>query len=459
MKIIIALMMLAPAAAFASKIAVIDSGTDYRHKMLVDNYAKNTSEIEGNKIDDDNNGYIDDVLGWNFAENNNLVIDYSYLGTFSPDVTKFFEVQTRVLLGTATQEDKDWMKSKRGNDEFIQELQKFGNFAHGTHVSGISVRDHKDSMVFAAKIIPTEVKMPGSSVNNIMNSNAPMASGFKEMLFKMGLSALAKQNAQMLTTVGGYVGKLGADVANGSFGTSSSAIKPLIEQLYNAVFKEGERNAEQLDALVKYFLETYVAECKPFVDAAPNTLFVFAAGNDGTNNDELPTAPANVKSDNTITVAATLQNKELASFSNFGEKMVDVAAPGVGILSAIPGSEMMVMSGTSQAAPYVTNVAAEAKSLNPELRASDLKMLIMATVDSKGWLKGKVKAGGFVNPDRVFMAAKLSRTTDIYSAIAESRRAVRDMDVDTTFRLDMTPFTKQGSKEDAMVQPLPSQFR
>ncbi|MCL0033803.1 S8 family serine peptidase, partial [Thermodesulfovibrionales bacterium] len=65
-------------------------------------------------------------------------------------------------------------------------------------------------------------------------------------------------------------------------------------------------------------------------------LFVAAAGNDGTCNDTAPFFPASYSLDNIISVAATNQHDTLAGFSNFGETSVDVAAPGVSILSTIP---------------------------------------------------------------------------------------------------------------------------
>ena len=60
------------------------------------------------------------------------------LGTFSDDCEKFFKIQGKVLTGTATDAQKKWLEGKRGDQAFIQELMKFGNFVHGSHVSGIA---------------------------------------------------------------------------------------------------------------------------------------------------------------------------------------------------------------------------------------------------------------------------------------------------------------------------------
>ena len=78
------------------------------------------------------------------------------------------------------------------------------------------------------------------------------------------------------------------------------------------------------------------------VEESKNTLWVFAAGNDGTNNDQLPSSPTNIQADNVISVAATIGFDVIAPFSNFGVKMVDVAAPGVSINSTVPGDEFLL---------------------------------------------------------------------------------------------------------------------
>ncbi|MEA5506453.1 S8 family peptidase [Halotia wernerae UHCC 0503] len=62
-------------------VAVIDTGVDYNHEDLKNNIWTNTKEIAGNGIDDDGNGYVDDVYGWNFDSNNNNISDDNGHGT------------------------------------------------------------------------------------------------------------------------------------------------------------------------------------------------------------------------------------------------------------------------------------------------------------------------------------------------------------------------------------------
>ena len=141
---------------FSATVAVIDSGLDINHQDIKPHVWTNEDEVF-NQIDSDGNGYIDDIYGWNFAENNNKLIDYKYQGTFSDDVYLFFEVQARQLLGTLSEEDKEWLKEKRSDKNFIAEMGKFGNYVHGTHVTGIAI-DKTNSHAMGIKLIPTEVK-------------------------------------------------------------------------------------------------------------------------------------------------------------------------------------------------------------------------------------------------------------------------------------------------------------
>jgi cell wall-associated protease len=426
--------------AFGSVVAIVDSGTDYLHKDLANKMWNNPVDIRDNNRDEDLNGYLDDFFGWNFAESNNKVIDYAYLGTLNADITKFFQIQTRMLKGLATPNDLQWVEDKRTEPEFIKKLQVYGNFMHGTHVAGIAAKGADDAEILAVKLIPTEVKLP-FSVKSYKN-------GFGQILVKMLLSQLAKQQMAMLIEVSTYVGSMKADVANGSFGTGFNQAKAIVEGLAGML---GNPTEEEIKELTIYFLNEVVKEGQAMIRASEDTLWVFAAGNDGTNNDELPTSPANVKAHNSIAVAATIDFASLASFSNYGEDMVEVAAPGVGIHSAVPGSQYLEVSGTSQAAPYVANIAARVKDMNPGLLPKQIKTIIMETVDVKSWLKGKVKTSGLVNAERAVRAAELTTQMRIGDAIAQAKAEIQ---APKQVKSIMRPV--QGNP---MVMPLPSMFR
>ena len=436
--------------ANAATIAVIDSGTDLNHQDLKSKKWINPIDID-DAVDNDDNGYIDDVNGWNFADSNNKLLDKSFLGTFSPDVYHFFEVQTRMLKGESTPEDVIWMQEARKNDKLIAELGTFGNFVHGTHVAGIVAKNADLAKVMVLKIIPTKSPTAGHGVNSIESNplyqNIGKAGG-SEKLIKLGLKLLSSQQGKGLAPIGKYVGVEKARIANCSFGTSAHAATAILKPILKLALKREPSEAEVM-AYSVYFVSEVVKSANQLVAPAPKTLFVIAAGNDGMDNDVYPTSPANLKLPNTLSVAATLGYQKLASFSNYGEKMVDVAAPGVGILSSIPGNQYLTVSGTSQASPFVANVAGLAVDENPALSNSDLKRVLMETSDQKDFLKGKVVSGGIVNPERAILAARFSKTMQLSEAIQAALLHVNDV---------KTPATKilgEGANEGFII-PMPT---
>jgi subtilisin family serine protease len=434
-KVMAALVFVGAASSQAATVAIIDSGVDFKHEA----YDSNMWTNPNGSTTVDGVTYNGDTHGWNFAENNNQIIDYKYLGTFSQDCYKMFEVQGKILTGTATEEEIAWYKGKRSDQTFLKELQKFGNFIHGTHVTGISTDQSTAAKIVGMKLIPTEV--PGSAwVNQFRDEKGnPMVS--------LMLQMVAQRQGQLLANVGKYTHAVKAEVANGSFGTSVPAVKPVVAQLVKQITGADPTEAET-EEYAKELVTAMIAESKKFVGAATNTLFVLAAGNDGSNNDQLPVSPANVEAENKIVVAATLGTEKLASFSNYGMK-VDVAAPGVIIKSAIPGNQYLELSGTSMAAPFVTNVAARLKDLNPSLSPEGLKRLLCETVDVKPWLQGKVRTSGIVNPHRAYKAAELSVKVGLEAAIAQSKLFVADVeDISMSMSTDM--------EKELLVLPMPS---
>jgi cell wall-associated protease len=404
----------------AATIAVIDSGLDYKHEMIVPNLWTNANEVFDRR-DNDGNGYQDDVHGWNFAEQNGQIIDYSYLGTFSPDCSKFFDIQGKRFLGQATEEEIAWMKAKVSDPKFIKEMGKFGNFVHGTHVAGIAIRGSK-AQAMGIKLIPTEIKPFMDRLRGMKSANADRW----EILASL-FDQLAMAQMTQLGDIARMIAFHKADIANGSFGTGFNQVKLITDNAYRILFlkKPTDEDSKRAAGL---FISALVKHGQGFVGAAPSTLFVFASGNDGLSNDEFGTSPANIKADNVITVGATYKNEFFAPFSNFGTKMVDIAAPGMLIDSAIPGSgNYLKVSGTSQAAPYVANVAAEVKDSNPALSPLEIRKILMGTVDLKVFLTEKVMAGGIVNPERARTAGELTKSMSVTEAISRSRTMVRDM--------------------------------
>lgn len=418
-------------SAFAASIAIIDSGVDNEHTVIAPQMWVNKGEIIGNGRDDDWNAYADDIFGWNFADQNPLIIDRSFLGSFTAFPYRFFEAQEKLLLGTISPEEREWMRQAVSVPENLKELQKFGNFVHGTHVAGIVQSKSPDATIMALKIIPTVIKPPLSRgfafvQKYAQTSGAKLPLGpetplnVREKLIEGLLFALAQAQGLIMGDVGKYLHRQNVAVANGSFGVSvlsaEGVIKPVLKVLLGRPATD-----EEIKIYSRHFVDQVIKAQSVLVDASKNTLFVFAAGNDGADNDLDGTSPANIKRENTLAVAATNGPTNLAIFSNFGATMVDLAAPGVAIRSTSPGNEYLVLSGTSQAAPYVAGVATQIRSINPKLSPSETKRILKETVENVAALMDKINSGGVVHAARALRAAELSRELSLSQAILQAR--------------------------------------
>jgi subtilisin family serine protease len=209
-------------------IAVIDSGIDYNHPDLANHIWINPGEIPEDGLDNDGNGYPDDVLGWDFFDNDNDPID---------------------------------------SDD------------HGTHVAGTI-----------------------AAIGNNSSGVTGVCWTAKIMVLRF-LNAFGWGNTADAVCAIEYANDKGAHIINNSWGGGG-----------------------------------YSQALKDAVDAS-SALVVCAAGNDGLNNDTTPYYPASCTSTNIVAVAATDQNDNRASFSNYGATSVDVAAPGTNIYSCRPARE------------------------------------------------------------------------------------------------------------------------
>lgn len=144
---------------------------------------------------------------------------------------------------------------------------------------------------------------------------------------------------------------------------------------------------------------------KDAIDAAGNAgiLNVCAAGNSNNNNDSSPFYPATYDSPSIISVAASDQNDNKVGFSSYGATTVDLAAPGVGILSTLPGAYGL-LSGTSMATPHVSGAAALLSAYNPHLSMSQLKAAILNNADVLPQWIGLTISGGRLNLARALQS-------------------------------------------------------
>ena len=164
-------------------------------------------------------------------------------------------------------------------------------------------------------------------------------------------------------------------------------------------------------------------ELKAAIAAAgeADILFVTAAGNgnilgQGINIDDDPFYPAGYDLDNILTVAATGQYDDLAGFSNFGPQSVDIAAPGIGILSTKPDGTYARQNGTSMAAPHVTGAAALVWAQVPDGTALEVRKAILDGADPVSGLSGNVATGGRLNLERALTAQVFAPRAALASA-------------------------------------------
>ncbi len=286
-------------------VAVIDTGLDMTHGVFADSHSiwTNTAELNGLPgVDDDHNGYIDDIHGWNFVTGSSSIYD-----------------------------DAD----------------------HGTHVSGIILGVGQDILSYPVR----------ESRITIM----PL-----KFLDGYGSGSTADAVAAI-----DYAIYNGAKVINNSWGGPS----------YSRALHEAYTSAYNHSVVI-----------------------VSAAGNSGENIDSIPMYPAALDTPSNITVAATSDSDAKASFSNYGTGLVQVAAPGVAIISTVPGSCSspgcyQMMSGTSMAAPFVAGLAALVIREAPQLSAYQVRGIITSQVDIVAGLATRVQTSGRVNVLKAIQSA------------------------------------------------------
>ena len=283
-------------------VAVIDSGVDYTHPDLAANMWVNQAELSGLPgVDDDGNGYVDDIYGYNFFGNNGNPMD---------------------------------------------------DDGHGTHVAGTI----------------------GAVGNNAL--------GVTGVCWRVRIMALR------------FLGPDG--------GATSGAIRAIEYAVMNGV--KISNNSWGGPGYSQAVYDAIAAA------RAAGHLFVAAAGNAGYDNDIIFDTPTSYNLDNILAVLATNRNDQRVEetwwSSNYGRTTVDVGAPGLDILSTIPGGGYAAAGGTSMASPHVAGAAALVLATNPNLNYLQVKHILTSTVDKLSSLNDLCVTEGRINVYRAVLAAQ-----------------------------------------------------
>ncbi|MGI9470896.1 MAG: S8 family serine peptidase [Rubripirellula sp.] len=275
-------------------VAVIDTGVDYRHPDLAPNIWTNPGEIPGDGIDNDNNGYVDDIHGYDF---------------------------------------------------FNEDGDPLDDHNHGTHVAGTIAAEGNDGIGIAG-----------------VNWGAQI------MAIKF-LGADGSGTTSDAIEAVRYAVDNGAQISNNSWGGD-----PYSQAMYDVI-----RDARDVGHI--------------FVAASGNGDFIGF----GIDNDATPFYPASYDLDNIVAVGATDHNDRMAIFSNYGANSVDLAAPGVDILSTTINGGYGNSSGTSMATPHVAGALSLVRDADPALSYSEIISQVLFSADPIDSLQGVTVTGARLN--------------------------------------------------------------
>jgi len=237
---------------------------------------------------------------------------------------------------------------------FLEGVQLVEEYAHGTHVAGIALAGDPFGEVVVGRITFDYRLVPETP----------------------SIEQARKDAAANAATVA-YFKSMGVRTVNMSWGGSLRSVESDLEANgAGGTPEERKKLAKQIFDIGKVALQAAMAD-------APNILFVVAAGNDDNNVKFDEFIPSEFQLPNMITVGAVDQAGEETSFSSFGPS-VNVHANGFEVESYIPGGRRLKFSGTSMAAPQVTNLAAKLFALDPSLTPAAAKALILAGCERKG---------------------------------------------------------------------------
>ncbi|WP_125718776.1 S8 family peptidase [Flavobacterium ustbae] len=423
-------------------VGIVDSGVDIEHEDLQGMIWTNPKEIPGNGIDDDKNGYIDDVHGWNFlgdAVHENL--EMTRIVKKADDGS----AQYKAALAQYTEKYEEALQDKQQAD-FLMDV-------HNTIKKELNKADYKIEDLSAITSTDPKVARSKAVMTQIFTNAGPTFNPEEELKeYSDQVEEQLKYNLNKDFDGRKIVGDNPDDIKNNRYGNNvvfgpdkekalhgthvagiiaqirgnnlgGDGVATNVEILTVRAVPDGDEYDKDIALAIRYAVDngakvingSFGKSFSPQKDwvydaikyaAKKDVLIVHAAGNDGYNIDETKNinypndSKDNVKefADNLITIGAI--NKSygetvVASFSNFGKINVDVFAPGEEIYATVPNNKYKYLQGTSMASPNAAGVAALIRSYYPKLKAAQVKKILM---DSGVALPSTVVLGKSENP-------------------------------------------------------------
>jgi subtilisin family serine protease len=435
-------------------VGVVDSGVDIDHEDLKSVVWTNKKEIAGNGIDDDKNGYVDDIHGWNFLgdagkENLEMTRILKKADDGSPEYKAAKEEYEKLLA--ENNQGKQQVDFLFNANKTLTEYLKKDNYTL-QDLEGIQSTD--SGVLRCKQIMMRVIAQAGPNFMDELN-------GYKDQVYDMLNYNLNKEfdgrkvvgdNPEDIkdrkygnnivygpdkkeALHGTHVAGIIAQTRNNNLG--GDGIANNVEIMAVRCVPNGDEYDKDIALGIRYavdngakvingsFGKNYSPHKQWVYDAikyaeSKDVLFVHAAGNDAKDIDVEPNFPNDSDdkkiefASNVITVGALnyeYGEKVIADFSNYGKLNVDVYSPGVQIYATTPNNEYKYEQGTSMASPNVAGVAALIRSYFPNLSAKEVKTILMNSGTS---IPENVVVGG--NPDDKRAFDSLSKSGKIVNA-------------------------------------------
>lgn len=422
-------------------VAVLDGGVDLNHEDLKRVIWVNKKEVAGNGIDDDKNGYVDDVHGWNFLGGKTGSVEFETLELtrlVRRDMARFSGLTETTVPAKDQADFKAFVENRKELETQMAEakssLQGISGFKYYLDLVVKKIGKENPSLADFQGFKATTQQEEGIKAALVDNLNGMDFKTFYETQIEAGVKHYNEQVKYNLNldydprnivgddpnnskerfygnndikgpdaTHGSHVsGIIAADRQN-KIGIQGIADNVLIMGVRNT--PNGDERDKDVANAIRYaadngakvinmsFGKGYAWD-KAVVDEAiryavsKDVLLVHAAGNDNKDIDVEANFPSRKYLDGKeassfiVVGASGLKDDETlkATFSNYGKTSVDVFAPGVRIYSTLPENKYLDEDGTSMAAPVVSGLAALIRSYYPKLTALQVKEIIMKSV-------------------------------------------------------------------------------